>query len=481
MGRTALKFGAASMDRREFLKHAALSGLAAPGFGYDAARSVGPVVNDVSTLNPVTVVAETRPRNTDEVRTALRNWPGAVSIGGGRFSMGGQIAAPDSLHLDMRAMNQVLAFDSEQRVIRVQAGITWRDLQDIIDPHDLSVRIMQSYSNFTVGGSVSVNCHGRYVGRGPIVNSVRAVQMVTASGDVLELTRGEESELFGAVFGGYGGLGVVTEIELALDRNTRLERVVEEVSLESYPGYFREEIASDERMLLHNANLLPPNSRRLRAISWVLTEKPLTVEDRLIPRDQDYSRIQSAIWAITELPGGHRLREGMEDKLLEGELVVWRNHEASLDTASLEPRTRLFSTYLLQEYFIPVEHCVSFSRAMTRILSEHNVEAVNVSVRHSPGDAKSLLTWAPVEVFSFVLYYKQRSSRSAAREADIWTREVIDAALALGGRYYLPYRLQATQRQFERAYPEHQAFAALKARIDPGGRFRNLLWNQYLL
>ena len=280
--------------------------------------------------------------------------------------------------------------------------------------------------------------------------------------------------------GATGALGVLTEIELELDRNMRLERVVEEVSLQDYPGYFRTKIAADSRVLLHNAHLLPRDSERLRAISWVVTEKPLTVEDRLISRDLDYSRLQNVIWAVTELPGGYRLREGLEQELLEAEAVVWRNHEASLDTASLEPRTRAFSTYLLQEYFIPVENCVPFARTMTRILGREDVEAVNISVRHSPPDTRSLLTWAPVEVFSFVLYYKQRSTKRASRNVATWTRELIDAALAHGGRYYLPYRLHATQQQFERAYPEHRTFAMLKARMDPRGRFQNLLWNQYL-
>ena len=468
------------MDRREFLKNAALTGLLAPGFAYAAARPDRPVVNDVSTLNPVEVAGLRRPRSTDEVRNALRGWSGEVSLGGGRFSMGGQIAAPDSLHLDMRAMNQVVAYDPAQGVIRVQAGITWRDLQEIIDPHDLAVRIMQSFSNFTVGGSISVNCHGRYVGRGPLVNSVRAVQLVTAAGEVLELTRARDAELFGAVFGGYGGLGVLTEVELELDTNAPLERVVEEVPLERYPGYFRRKIGSDSRVVMHNANLLPPDSETLRAISWVLTPKPVTVPDRLIPRDADYGRIQNAMWAATELPGGQFLRKEIEEEWLDTETVVWRNHEASLDTASLEPRTRLFSTYLLQEYFIPVDQCVPFARAMTRILNERDANAVNVSVRHSPQDNESLLAWAPTEVFSFVLYYKQRSSERASRQSAVWTRELIDAALALGGRYYLPYRLDATRAQFEQAYPEIGQFVALKARIDPLNKFQNLMWNKYL-
>ena len=45
-------------------------------------------------------------------------------------------------------------------------------------------KIMQSFSNFTVGGSLSVNCHGDYVGLGPVVESVRSLRIVTADGAI---------------------------------------------------------------------------------------------------------------------------------------------------------------------------------------------------------------------------------------------------------------------------------------------------------
>ena len=144
------------------------------------------------------------------------------------------------------------------------------------------------------------------------------------------------------------------------------------------------------------------------------------------------------------------------------------------------PSTRSASTYLLQEYFIPVKNFLPFARDMARVLKARRVNALNVSIRHSPADTVSLMKWAPVEVFSFVLYYKQRVGRSAREAAGVWTRELVEVALANGGRYYLPYRLDATRAQFERAYPEARAFAALKARVDPGGRFRNLVWDRYL-
>lgn len=471
----------ANPRRRRYLEALAVSGLSTLAPLSSLGAQGNRVINDISRLNPVVIAEERLARSTDEVRAALRAWRGAVSIGGGRFSMGGQIAAPHSLHIDMRGMNQVVNFDPARRLIRVQAGMTWRDIQDVIDPHDLSIRTMQSYSNFTVGGSLSVNCHGRYVGRGPLINSVSALQLVTAGGDVLELSRDREAELFQAVFGGYGGLGVVTEVELQLDSNTLIERVLYDVSLEQYPAFYREQVLPDARMVLHNAYLAPPGFDRPRPVSWLISEKPATERQRLVPRGLDYSREQNFFWAMTELPLAQLLRDVAERRLLGGkDLVVWRNHEASKDAASLEPRTRRISTYLLQEYFIPVRNFFPFLREMARILNAHGANALNVSIRHSPADTLSLMTWAPTEVFSFVLFYKQRTHPQASAAVRAWTRELIDAALANEGRYFLPYRLDATRAQFERAYPEAREFAVLKARIDPGNRLRNLLWNNYL-
>ncbi len=439
------------------------------------------LVDDVTQIDKVRVDRILRPLATATIQAALTGSRGAVSIGGGRFSMGDQIATEHSLHIDMRAMNRVVRLDAPARTVRVQSGITWRDLQDAIDPHDLSVRVMQSYSNFTVGGSLSVNCHGRYVGKGPIVNSVRALQLVKADGTTIELSRDREPALFNAAIGGYGGLGVVSEVELDLDPNSRIERKVERCALVDYPAFFRERILADPDMVFHNADLGPPGFDAPLSTSWRRSELPLTETRRLLPRDLDYSRDQTMIWSVSELPGGASLRDHFyTDALLHEPAVVWRNHEASLDVRSLEPRTRRFSTYLLQEYFIPIEGFLSFHHELRRILQANDVNALNVSIRHSPADEQSLLHWAPAEVFSFVVYYKQRSSASADFEAGRWTRQLIDAALAHDGRYYLPYRLHASRAQFERAYPECHAFAGIKHGIDPDHRFRNRMWDKYL-
>ena len=104
---------------------------------------------------------------------------------------------------------------------------------------------------------------------------------------------------------------------------------------------------------------------------------------------------------------------------------------------------------------------------------------VNVSIRHANEDPRSLLAWARTEVFAFVIYYKQRTDEEARQEVGVWTRELIDAALNVGGSYYLPYQLHATEVQFQRAYPRSVEYFALKLRVDPTNKFRNELLDKY--
>lgn len=444
-------------------------------------RSSQTLASDVAQLDRTAVAGVVRPASSAGVVAALQRWPGTVCVAGGRYSMGGQTRAEHALQLDMQRMDRLLWLDPETPSVRVQAGMRWRQLQEHLDPRDLAVKVMQSYSNFSIGGSVSVNCHGRYVGSGALAGSVRALQLVTADGRVLELSRQQQPALFAAVIGGYGGLGVITEVELDLARNERMARSVEQLALVDYPDWFNAHVLGRPGVVLHNADLLPPDFNAPLAISWSRSSAALTDARRLMPIRASHAKDQNLIWAASELPGGDQLRDLYQTRsLLTEPRVVMRNLEASLDAASLEPRTRRMSSYLLQEYFIPVAGFASFARTMAGILRRHDVNALNISIRHAPADNTSLMRWASEEVFCFVLYHKQRSWNAAEQYSSGWTRRLIDAALEHGGRYYLPYRLHASQAQFQRAYPQATQFAAVKQQLDPGNRFRNLLWERYL-
>ncbi len=148
--------------------------------------------------------------------------------------MGGQTAIAGGIQIDMRKMNKIIHLEKEKMEITVEAGITWRDIQDHIDPYELSIMTMQTYSNFTVGGSLSVNVHGRYIGFGPIILSVISLRVILADGTIKTASREENSDIFSAVIGGYGAIGIILEATLKLRNNDMLERSHKDMNLESY-------------------------------------------------------------------------------------------------------------------------------------------------------------------------------------------------------------------------------------------------------
>jgi len=109
---------------------------------------------------------------------------------------------------------------------------------------------------------------------------------------------------------------------------------------------------------------------------------------------------------------------------------------------------------------------------MAEIFTRHSVNVINVSIRHAKADNGSLLAWSKTEEFAFVVWYKQGTGEVAKGAVAVWTRELINAAISLGGAYYLPYQPHATPEQFHLAYPHAKKLFALKKELDPGYKFR---------
>lgn len=441
----------------------------------------GPRVVDFTHLYPVQVAQVVAPVQESDIVAAVRQTTGPISIGGGRYSMGGQTATEGALQIDMRQYRRILQLDTAQKTITVQAGATWRQIQEFIDRYGLSVKVMQSYGNFTVGGSLSVNVHGRYAGLGPIISTVRSFRIVLADGSVVTASAEENPHIYHGAIGGYGGLGVITQATLELADNVPVRRTRHTMPVSAYGEWFRRTIRDRPGIVFHNADIYPDEYDRVSAVTFTRTAAPVTVADRLMPRRESYPAGRWGQTVVTGWPGGKEIREHVLDPwMYRGNPVVWRNYEASYDVRELEPKSREKYTYVLQEYFIPVGEFDRFVPRMAGVFRRWDVNVVNVSIRHATRDPGSLLAWAgDEEKFAFVVWYKQRTDAEGRRRVAAWTREMADAALASRGSWYLPYQPHATPEQFARAYPRSGEFFALKRRLDPANRFRNKLWDRY--
>ena len=103
-----------------------------------------------------------------------------VSIAGARHSMGGHVIYPDGIVIDMTPFKG-MELDGTNLLLHVQAGARWSEVIPFLNAHGLSVEVMQSNDDFSVGGSLSVNCHGWQFNRPPIASTVQSFRLMRAA------------------------------------------------------------------------------------------------------------------------------------------------------------------------------------------------------------------------------------------------------------------------------------------------------------
>ncbi|HEV7599564.1 MAG TPA: hypothetical protein VGO49_04825 [Bradyrhizobium sp.] len=130
--------------------------------------------------------------------------------------------------------------------------------------------------------------------------------------------------------------------------------------------------------------------------------------------------------------------------------------------------------------FSPPDRFNDFLSAWREVIPAHRQALLNVTLRYVDADSSTVLAYAPQPRIAAVMLFVQK--RTTEADADMWamTIRLIDRVAALGGSYYLPYRLHATREQMRFAYPRLDEFIAAKRHYDPQLRFRNALWDAYL-
>ena len=121
-----------------------------------------------------------------------------VSIAGTRHSMGGHTIYPQGIVVDMLPFHQ-MELDEQTNVLHVGAGARWLEIIPYLEKHGRSVAIMQSDNAFSVGGSISVNCHGWQFGRPPISVSVDSFRIMRADGEIVRCSRICRTSIFLAI------------------------------------------------------------------------------------------------------------------------------------------------------------------------------------------------------------------------------------------------------------------------------------------
>src|SRR5262249_29770281 len=85
---------------------------------------------------------------------------------------------------------------------------------------------------------------------------------------------------------------------------------------------------------LHNSDIYPPTYEPTHAVSYIRTDLPVTVPERMQPADQATWGHRLAYRVITSGTIGKWIRQHIIDPLMfRGNPVTWRNYEASYDVS----------------------------------------------------------------------------------------------------------------------------------------------------
>ncbi|HYT62515.1 MAG TPA: FAD-binding oxidoreductase [Gemmatimonadales bacterium] len=449
---------------------------------------------DVARIAPARVAAVAAARDVEQLQAVLRDARQRglkVSVAGSRHSQGGHTYTAGGVVLNMRTFNRVLAIDTITPAVTVESGATWDEVQRALAPHRLALKVMQSSNIFTVGGTLSANAHGRDVDVMQIVEVVQRFRLLLADGSVVEVSRTQHPELFGLVIGGYGMYGVILDVTLRVTRDELYEQNAVVMDYTAFPAYFAQHIApprdSGIALLLVRPSIDPsPDSflRELVVVTWrraqpgadasfALTEEAHVWRDRFfLELSRRYDWAKRWRWSLQK-----KLELGAGEHRVVSRNNAMRPPLAPLELLQYHSRR---NTDIIQEYYVPVENFVPFMDRFRDILVAGRMNVISSTVRYVAPNDTPVLAYAPKRpAFAIIQMSNVGLAPDAQAHARDVTRQLVDAAIAFGGTYYLTYQLYPTVEQLHRAYPTAARAFERKRFYDPGELFSSRFYETY--
>ncbi len=417
----------------------------------------------------------TAPASVEEVRAAL-SAGGTIARGLGR-SYGGAALDAGRRVLMMSHLDRVLSFDPERGIVCCEAGVSLSQLIERFAPQGWFPLITPGTRYVTVGGCIANDVHGKaHHAQGSFLESVLSMRLMLASGEVVTVSREESPDLFYGCFGGMGLLGVVLDATLRLRRITttyfRQQAFVAD-DLESLVALMTEHDAS----FLYSVATIDPLAKGARLGRGVLTVGDHAALEDLPPQlATDPLKVGGSPWVgvPVELPGA--TVNPLTLKLLHTVIKRVLAHAAPLvhadrfffplDAIANWNRGYGHDGFTQYQFVIPRTDGVRRLRHLLEtIVAASVLPTLNVLKRLGPQNAAPLSF--PMEGFTLAVDIPIRAGTEAL------TRRLDDMVVEAGGRIYLGKDAYLRPESFERMYPRHAEWRALKARVDPQPVFQS--------
>ena len=450
--------------------------------------------NDVSELNKLPVSNIIYVKTTEDIMNVMDRATKEnkhISIRGQKHSMGGHTIAEMGYVIDMKYMNNVIETNIINKYVSVEAGMSWHELIVYLNKFGYSPMILQSYSTFSIGGSISVNAHG-VTSDNSVSSSVIEIKAITSDGTKVTCNKHHNSELFSLIMGGYGLFAIIYGVTLKIVPNRQLELSTFNLNISNFVKKY-EELQKDKtiNIKLARIDITNMNDIYLYVLKHDIKKSKQIIVSNLSSSPHEMSYPSNVLYKwLLPLTFFQKIRYKIENfinKPIDIPKLSSRNdilYESATPMAKLySPFVTLNKTHILQEYFIPKKHFskwMSFLKYVFVNINSKNISLLNITIRYINKDNNTFLNYAKHNMYAFVFYYRINKNKCAVKELIDLEHKLINMTVDLNGTFYLPYLCSYTEMQLKKAYPHITQFIKLKQSYDKNNLFSNK-WYRYIV
>jgi len=353
-------------------------------------------------------------------------------------------------------LNKILSLDKNAQTVTVEAGIRYGELATYLFSNGYALHNLASLPHISVAGACATATHGSGVKNGNLSSAVVAMEIVTATGDVIYLSKEKDGEAFPGAVVNLGGIGVVTKLTLSVQPSFDVRQdVYENLSLLQLEHHFDEIMSAG-----YSVSLFTDWRNKNFSEVWIKSRMDQALNPALKPE------FFGATAAVKNL---HPIAELSAENCTEQMGVPGPWHERL-------PHFKMGFTpssgkELQSEYFVPREKSYEAILAVERLHEKISPHILITEIRCIDADN-----------FWMSPCYKQPSTTIHFTWQQDWPAvskllPVIEEALApFQAKPHWGKLFTVSHKRFQSLYEKLGDFQRLLKQYDPKGKFRN----QYL-
>ncbi|MEY2996317.1 MAG: hypothetical protein RLZZ39_1142 [Actinomycetota bacterium] len=371
----------------------------------------------------------------------------------------------------MDSLRRIIDVDRQAGAVTVGAGITIGDLNLALHGLGLAMPNLGDIAYQTISGAIATSTHGTGATLTGLAGQVRALRLVTGTGDVVDLTP-SDGALFDAACVNLGALGIVTQYTLGVVPAFRLRAVEGAQKLDALLDDLDTHVDGND----HFEFFWIPHTK------WALTKRNNRTDDPVPPATVSsrwkhwYSKSLMENYAFGAVCELGRRRPSLIPRLATA-------LPSSGQSSYVNDSFRIYASkrvvkFLEMEYSIPREHCAEALSAVRAMIERRgHMVSFPVEVRFTaPDDIPLSTAHGRPSAYIAVHMYKGTPWPDVER----YFRDVEEIMVGFSGRPHWGKMHFRSAADLAPMYPRWNDFQVARDRFDPDRVFANDYLRQVL-